>query len=235
MIIAIHQPNLFPWFGYFLKIARSSKFVFLDSVQIQKTGGSYVNRVHILEGAERRWLTLAILRAPGKSKILETTLASPEWRVGLLATIRSAYRDSAFFNEVFPSISSIASVETVKIAELNISIVRALSEMMGIGCEFLRSSVIAPEGDSTQRLIEIVLACGGDTYLSGLGGDKYQDRGEFAAAGLKIADNLFSHPRYTQGSSADFVEGLSILDMLFNIGIEATADSLAKASAGWGR
>ena len=29
-IIGIHQPNLFPWLGYFNKIHRSDEFVFLD-------------------------------------------------------------------------------------------------------------------------------------------------------------------------------------------------------------
>jgi len=38
-VVAIHQPNFFPWLGYFDKMARSQCFVFLDDVQIQKTGG----------------------------------------------------------------------------------------------------------------------------------------------------------------------------------------------------
>ena len=32
-IIAIHQPNFFPWLGYFLKIQQSNTFVFYDSCQ----------------------------------------------------------------------------------------------------------------------------------------------------------------------------------------------------------
>ena len=41
--IAIHQPNFFPWLGYFDKISRSDDFVFLNDVQFQKTGGLTLN------------------------------------------------------------------------------------------------------------------------------------------------------------------------------------------------
>jgi hypothetical protein len=33
-IIAIHQPNFFPWLGYFSKIKQADAFVFLDNVDI---------------------------------------------------------------------------------------------------------------------------------------------------------------------------------------------------------
>ena len=68
VIVGIHQPNFFPWFGYFLKIARSNKFVFLDDVQISNTS-SYVNRTSININGQAKWLTAPIRRTQKEQTI----------------------------------------------------------------------------------------------------------------------------------------------------------------------
>ena len=47
MNIAIHQPHLFPWLGYFIKMALVEKFVLLDNVQL--TDSSYMHRNRLLD------------------------------------------------------------------------------------------------------------------------------------------------------------------------------------------
>ena len=51
-VVGIHQPNFFPWLGYFDKLCRSDIFVMLDDVQFSKTGGNWCNRVRLLEGGK---------------------------------------------------------------------------------------------------------------------------------------------------------------------------------------
>ena len=47
-VVAIHQPNFFPWLGYFDKILKSDEFVFFDDCQFPKKGGAWCNRVKLL-------------------------------------------------------------------------------------------------------------------------------------------------------------------------------------------
>ena len=49
---------------------------------------------------------------------------------------------------------------------------------------------------------------------------KYTDEDSFAAAGLQIRYQQFTQPAYPQAHAAEFVPGISMLDMLFNCGIE---------------
>ena len=36
MKIGVHQPNFLPWSGYFYKIQKSDKFIFLDDALVSK-------------------------------------------------------------------------------------------------------------------------------------------------------------------------------------------------------
>jgi len=77
-IVSIHQPNYFPWLGYFYKIVNSDVFVFLDNVQFSKN--SYINRVQIYGKDEKvRWLTVPVSVHLGQL-IEEVHPSSIDWR-----------------------------------------------------------------------------------------------------------------------------------------------------------
>src|ERR1043165_5716491 len=92
-IVAIHQPNYFPWLGYFAKMARSDAFVFLDDVQYSKN--SYINRVQI-KGKE--WLTVPVSHHLG-DPINRVQCADPRWRAKHLDKLRATYAKTAHFDE----------------------------------------------------------------------------------------------------------------------------------------
>jgi hypothetical protein len=77
------------------------------------------------------------------------------------------------------------------------------------------------EAKSTELLMQIVKKVGGDIYLSGFGGVKYQEETEFAKAGIKLMYSDFNHPVYKQ-LWGDFIPNLSVMDLLFNMGNEST-------------
>ena len=105
--VAIHQPNFFPWLGYFDKIARADVFVLLDDVQFAKQ--SWTNRVQVLIDGEPGWVT-APVRRDGKVSIAEARFdESKPWRKKLLKTMYFSYRRAPHFEHVYPRIEALVT------------------------------------------------------------------------------------------------------------------------------
>lgn len=87
----------------------------------------------------------------------------------------------------------------------------------------MSSDLTVPEEAKKNGLVlEICKAVKADCYLSGNGARKYTDESSFQNAGITLRYQRFSPPEYTHKNSNEFAAGLSILDMLFSIGIEET-------------
>ncbi|MCG2700275.1 WbqC family protein, partial [Candidatus Parcubacteria bacterium] len=58
MILVGHQPEYLPYLGFFYKVAKADKFVFVDHVQFQKEGFQNRNRIRTGLGLDGwTWLT----------------------------------------------------------------------------------------------------------------------------------------------------------------------------------
>ena len=221
-IVAIHQPNYAPWLGYFSKLARADVFVFLDDAQYSKN--NYINRVQIDARGKQRWLTIPVRYNFG-DPINRVRAADEHWRRSHLDVLRAQYIDALFFSEVMAWLDeAFAHLPDGDIATSNQSLIEAFAVRLGIQRHFVRASEFATgsmRGDD--RLIAILQSIGPHArYLSGKGGDKYQDPHKFTAIGISLFYNDFVHPRYDQGHP-DFLPGLSVLDALFRLGFERTA------------
>ena len=229
MIVAIHQPNYAPWLGYFAKMARADVFVLLDDAQYTKN--SYINRVQIDAGGEARWLTVPVSYRFG-DPINRVRAANETWPRAHCDTLKTLYGDAPEFRAVWPWLAErYAALRAGDVAASNQALIAALAARLGLRARLRRASELgAADAKGDERLIALVQACGGGAaYLSGRGGDKYQDPAKFAAAGVKLTYSDFTHPVYPQGHPA-FVPGLSLLDALFRIGWERTAELLAGAA-----
>ena len=113
MIVAIHQPNFFPWLGYFQKIVKCDAFIFLDDVQFPRSGACVnANRVKMIVSEEARWVTATIDRNfEGNRNINQMEFnGTVLWREKILKTIETNYRKAQFFYEIFPLLSKLINM-----------------------------------------------------------------------------------------------------------------------------
>lgn len=220
-IVSIHQPNFFPWLGYFDKIARSDIFVFLDHVQFPKTGGGvWSNRVKMLVGGEARWVTAPIRRSfHGVATVNEIEWADEQpWRSKLLKTLSTNYGRAPYFSETMDLLIPLIEWPDAKLSSFNIHAIKTIAGYLGIPHEHtITSSQLQAQGAATDLLIEITQKMGGTTYMCGGGASGYQLDDTFKKTGITLMYQHFAHPNYPQLGNEVFVAGLSIVDVLMNI------------------
>ena len=223
-VVAIHQPNFFPWLGYFNKMAKCNTFILLDNVQFQKKGGNYVNRVKIIINNIDAWLTIPIKRNyHGTKQINEIEINNENnWQKKMLETIRMNYSKSLKYHEIIDMVESMINQKETNLSTYNINIIKIISKLLGYEHKLVIASEVNSEGKSTELLISLTQSVNGTAYICGGGSAKYQDDAMFKEAGLELIKQNFEHPVYLQHGTNQFIPGLSILDALFNCGIDRT-------------
>jgi hypothetical protein len=219
-IVAIHQPNFFPWLGYFDKIDRSDVFILMDNVQFPKTSrGCWCNRVKLLVNKDARWVTAPVDRSYHGIKLIKDMYfkANTAWREKIIKTLENNYRKASNFKDKFPVISALIACPIDNIAEYNTFVIKSLCELLEIDTsKIILGSELEIEGCATDLLIAMTKAVGGTTYICGAGANGYQEDWKFATAGLKIVYQNFQHPYYRQVNRNQFIPGLSVIDYIFN-------------------
>ena len=219
-VVGIHQPNFMPWLGYFYKIAQSDIFIFLDDVQFIKTGSNYTNRVSLNIGGESKPITIPVKRSSGLQDINMTKILDERWKKKLIGTIQANYAKSKYFKENREFIFELINFKSDNLAAYNMNFIKSISKKLAFDTRFIESSKFKLHTKSTQRLIELIQKVEGSVYLSGSGGDNYQEKQLYVDNDIKLIYRKIPKFNHEQPQSENFIEGLSIIDAIFNIGIE---------------
>lgn len=230
MVCAIHQPNFFPWLGYFDKIVRADIFVLLDNVQLPKTGGGWINRVQILLGDSARWVSAPLNRAyHGTRLISEVTFSEhdPRWRENICKTLAAQYAKAKCFKETREWLFPVLMNGEKCLSEYNIMAIKEICRQLGVPQEKLvRGSDLSVTGSATDLLISILQALEADAYLCGGGAAGYQEDKKFEENAIDLIYQGFVHPQYKQFKNTGFQPGLSIIDALMHCGLAGVRELL---------
>tara|TARA_B100000029_G_C17484815_1_gene926840 strand:- start:636 stop:1337 length:702 start_codon:yes stop_codon:yes gene_type:complete len=232
VIIAIHQPNLFPWLGYFSKMVAADRFVLLDDAQFPKSGGGWSNRVKIQAGGQATWLTIPVRRPSGVQTIRNVEIQdASRWSTKTARTLQQNYGKHPFFGEVFPLVKDGLNDPSPFLAERNCTWIRAIAQRLDIDTSrlVLESSLPSSGLLGTERLVRLTKELNGTTYLSGDGSDGYLEEDLFQSEDIGLRYMDYKCTPYDQKGADEFIPGLSVIDALFNLGIDGTSQLI------WGR
>jgi len=221
MIVAIHQPNFLPWLGYFYKISQCDVFVLLDNVQYTKN--SFINRNRIKTPQGELWLTVPVkIKGRFGQLIKDVEIDNgPNWRTKHMKTLEMNYRRVKFFDQVFQKVrAAYYANDWGNLSQFNTRLLECVLSLLKLEVQLVRASELDVEGASTKLLINICKVLSADTYLSGFGGVKYQEEELFKEAGIALRYYGFDHSVYPQ-LWGEFIPNLSIIDLLFNCGLES--------------
>jgi hypothetical protein len=108
------------------------------------------------------------------------------------------------------------------LSELNHHLIRVISsDILNVATVFRDSREYSLSDQKLDRLMDLITQSGADSYISGPAAKDYIDTSRFAAAGVELVWKDYSgYPEYSQ-RFPPFEHGVSILDLLFNVGPDA--------------
>lgn len=218
--VAILQSNYIPWKGYFDIIHDVDLFVFYDDNQYTKNDWRNRNRVKAAGGSQ--WLTIPTGEDCSRL-ICEVTLSDHRWQEKHWSTLRQNYGKCPHFERYRPWLEyAYLGAQWTSLSELNrVTIQHIAREFLGITTAFADSRDFAAEGHKLDRLLDLVRKTGATSYLSGPAARDYIVPERFEALGVNLVWKDYSgYPEYPQ-RFPPFEHGVTILDLLFNVGPDA--------------
>lgn len=214
--IAIMQPYIFPYIGYFQLIGAVDVFVSCDDVQYIK--GGWINRNRILLNGLPKYITFPVKKGPRNFLINERFLADDiitNEKKRILASLRHSYSKAPFFSVIYLLLEDIINIDERNVSRFAEHTQTEILKYLDINVEYKRSSELDFDKflKLQDRVIEIVKKLDGKCYINPIGGLELYSSEEFAKNGIELRF-LKSEVKPYQQFSDDFVPNLSIIDVL---------------------
>tara|TARA_R100001377_G_C3173185_1_gene103820 strand:+ start:422 stop:1045 length:624 start_codon:yes stop_codon:yes gene_type:complete len=178
--VAIHQPEHFPYMGFFQKMKYSDVFIILDDVQYSK--GNWQNRNKFLnKNGVDEFFTIQLEPKAYKKPINELVVSDSNWKDVVLSKLYQNFKID--FTDVYSH---------SKLVDINMASINWVRETLDINTPMFLSSELNINTKSTQRLVDITREFGNE-YISGEGGKLYLDESLFTDIKLSYHDQYVNN------------------------------------------
>jgi hypothetical protein len=217
MKIAIMQPYLFPYIGYFQLINAADKFAIYSHVQYIKKG--WINRNKILVNNHEKLFSFSIRRGSYTDTIKQTYF-SPNVKTEFskfLIMLHFSYKKAPFFYETYNLIEEILNYDDLNVSNFILNSLRKMCGYLNIQTPILELDSI--ENASLDRSERVIILCNlmeSKHYINSIGGVELYDKTFFKDNGIILNFIKTRSVEYNQFGNI-FVPNLSIIDiMMFN-------------------
>lgn len=216
MKVAIMQPYLFPYLGYFQLINAVDVFVILDDVQYIK--GGWINRNKILFNNEGVLFTISVKKDSYKKLINQRSYKFDNFskeKEDFFKRIEIIYKKSPYFSEIMDKIYEIFNYSSSNVAEFNSNSIKIICSYLGIDTKLIISSQLDKKNylSAKERINEICKVLGADYLINPMGGINLYPKNMFQEKGIIIKFLRMNDVKYPQ-FDGEFVPFLSIIDVL---------------------
>lgn len=227
--IAILQSNYIPWKGYFDIINRVDNFILYDDMQY--TRRDWRNRNKIKTSSGLIWLTIPVeVKGKFEQKICDTVVSDNKWVDEHFKTITHNYSKARFFTQNKDWLENIYNLvrKESHLSKVNYIFIKEISNYLGIKTQLSWSMDYSAKGTKTDRLISICKEAKATHYLSGPSAKNYIEEEKFKEASIQLEWMDYAHyPEYQQ-LFPPFEHGVSVLDLIFNVGSDAPSFIISK-------
>lgn len=212
--LAIMQPYLFPYVGYFQLLSAVDRFVFYDDVNYIK--GGWINRNRLMLAGRVTWFTFPLRGASVHKAINEIHVQRDGvWARKLLKSVRESYGAAPCFEQAFTLLEDVVLSDESSLSVLARQSVMAVAHYLGLGAEFAIST--GRYGNEhlrgPDRVLDICRQERASEYHNLPGGEALYSADKFLSAGIELKIMRPTLTEYPQ-KELPFAPGLSILDLL---------------------
>ncbi|WP_426578381.1 WbqC family protein [Xenorhabdus stockiae] len=215
MILAVMQPYLFPYIGYYQLAYHCDEFIFYDDVNYIK--GGYINRNNILTKNGKQLFTIPVNQASSFKKINELEFSNNVKKV--LVTIQQAYSKAPYFDAAYPIIEKILLSENRNVAKITSNSIIEIFNYLELPFKYEFSSNIDYDRglDAKNKLFSFCKLYNAQKYTNTMGGKSLYNKDEFKNKNIELSFIETGNIIYTQFNSDKFESNLSIIDLLMNV------------------
>ena len=232
MKIVISQSMFFPWLGMLEQIKLADVFVHYDDVAFSK--GSFTNRVQLKSNNGSQWLTLPLSQLH-LGQLIEQVQLKPksDWYHRHLALLERSLGDAPYYNDALVLYRETVDDVNRSLVGVSRQSMLSLADYFGLSgtVKFYDSRTLDINGSGSDRVLNIVKALGGTTYITGQGAKKYLKHQEFYDAGVDVQYMDYQCKPYPQ-LNGEFTPYVSALDLVANCGPDAK-NWLQPQTVGW--